>query len=167
MKHFFALSMCLILFQTAQAQSLITFASGDFEGGNISINWTGGGVLTGAFGGENIKVVSDFPDGINLIPTSSESEEISIPSDFTLDQNYPNPFNPSTNISYTIARPSEVSIRIYNSIGALVSSINEGSKAPGNYTTTFNASSLATGMYIYTLSVDNQVVSSKKMLLIK
>jgi hypothetical protein len=167
MKNLLALGMCLFLFHSAQAQSLITFASGDFEGGNISINWTGGGVVTGAFGGENIKVVSDFPDGINLIPTSSENEEISIPTEFVLEQNYPNPFNPSTNISYSIARPSEVSIRIYNSIGALVSSINEGSRAPGNYTVTFNASNLATGMYIYTLSADNQIVSTKKMLLIK
>lgn len=168
MKQLLAMGLCLFLIHSAQAQSLITFTSGDFDGGSIKVNFTGGGVLTGTFSGDNFKLESTFTGGVPVIPTSNESaEDISIPSEFSLDQNYPNPFNPSTNISYTIARPAAISIQVYNSIGALVATINQGTQVPGSYTATFDASHLATGLYIYALSVDNQVLSSKKMLLIK
>ena len=49
----------------------------------------------------------------------------------------------------------------------LVATINEGNRPAGSYTATFNAGNLATGLYIYALYVDNRMLSSNKMLLIK
>src|ERR1035437_2935469 len=100
------------------------------------------------------------------------SIDISAPNNFELSQNYPNPFNPSTMISYAIPFESNVKLIIYNSIGAkekeLVNSLQNG----GYYELTFDAKSLSSGVYFYTIKAISKVgnqnfTSTKKMLLMK
>ena len=91
---------------------------------------------------------------------------------FSLEQNYPNPFNPSTVIKYAIPFESNVSIRVYNSLGQIVREVNEGNKQPGNYEINFNSSGLASGIYFYSIkavSADgkNDFTAVKKMILLK
>ena len=88
------------------------------------------------------------------------------PEDFILEQNYPNPFNPSTTITYQVPKLSLVSLKVYDVLGKEVESLVNEEKYPGRYTVNFNASNLASGVYIYRLRV-NDYVSSKKMLLLK
>ncbi|KUO59761.1 hypothetical protein APF79_08535 [bacterium BRH_c32] len=89
-----------------------------------------------------------------------------IPSEYTLSQNYPNPFNPATKISFTLPERSNVSLKVFNVLGQLVSELINSNFEAGNYTVDFNASQLSSGMYIYTLSAGDNLIT-KKMTLIK
>ena len=88
------------------------------------------------------------------------------PLSYTLEQNYPNPFNPSTRINYSIPISGNVSLKIYDTLGKEVATLINEIKAPGNYAVVFDASSLASGVYIYVLKSNNSV-QTRKMLLLK
>ncbi len=89
-----------------------------------------------------------------------------IPIRFELSQNYPNPFNPITTIKFAVAKESNVNLNIYNVLGELVSTlVNEELKA-GYYEYDFNASILASGVYLYRISAGD-FVETKKMVLLK
>ena len=84
---------------------------------------------------------------------------------FNLNQNYPNPFNPSTKIDYTLPEKSNVSLRVYDMLGREVANLVNATQEAGNHTVNFNASNLASGLYISTLKSGNNVMSKKMMLL--
>lgn len=103
-----------------------------------------------------------FPDqltGVKQIPNT-------IPSKFTLSQNYPNPFNPTTVIKYNISKSGFVSLKVYNVLGQEVATLQQGFQKAGAYTTNFNASQLASGVYMYKLEA-NGYSATKKMILLK
>jgi M6 family metalloprotease-like protein len=90
---------------------------------------------------------------------------------------YPNPFNPMTTIQFQIPTSQNhiemeafVSLRVYDILGNEVATLVNEMKKPGNYKVTFDASELASGMYIYRLqtnSTSGGSVSCKKMILVK
>jgi len=88
------------------------------------------------------------------------------PTVFALEQNYPNPFNPSTAIAYDVAAPSDVRLAVYDILGREVSVLVNERKGPGNYSVKFDASDLASGVYVYRLQAGN-VVRTRKMILLK
>ncbi len=85
---------------------------------------------------------------------------------FKLEQNYPNPFNPSTIIKYTISERSNVSLKVYDVLGKEVASLINEVKDANNYEVKFDASNLASGLYIYKLQAGD-FTSSRKMMLLK
>jgi len=87
-------------------------------------------------------------------------------TDYGLDQNYPNPFNPSTNIKYQLPKSGNVSLKIYDILGSEVATLVNEIKTEGRYEVNFDASKLASGVYLYRLRV-NDFVSTKKMVLMK
>ena len=90
-----------------------------------------------------------------------------IPAKYALEQNYPNPFNPSTVIEFSLPEDvSNVKLTIYNTLGEKVADLVNTSLKAGKYQYQWNASNVATGMYIYELRTD-KFVSVKKMLLLK
>ena len=97
--------------------------------------------------------------------------QVSPPEKFELFQNYPNPFNPSTTIEYVLPKAGNVSLKIYDAIGKEVTTLFEGVKDAGFHQHVWNASTVATGMYIYQLSFKNQKGEfefyRKKMLMTK
>ncbi len=95
-----------------------------------------------------------------------DEETNSVPQVFALEQNYPNPFNPSTKISYSIPTEGNVELKVYDILGNEVATLVNESKSPGNYSVTFDASALASGVYIYSLKANN-LNQTKKMLLMK
>ncbi len=86
---------------------------------------------------------------------------------FELLQNYPNPFNPSTTISFSLASEEMVSLQIYNILGQLVSEVINQKMKAGLHKVRFDATGLASGVYIYRLDVQDKYSSVKKMNLIK
>ncbi|NWG28070.1 MAG: T9SS type A sorting domain-containing protein [Ignavibacteriaceae bacterium] len=86
--------------------------------------------------------------------------------DFELDQNYPNPFNPITTINYSIKSTGLVTLKVYDMLGIEVASIVNEIKEAGNYSVTFNASELPSGIYFYQLRAGS-FIETKKMLLLK
>jgi hypothetical protein len=121
---------------------------------------------TGKAVNENIEdgkqvVISD--SRISKLKVSSEL----IPTVYALEQNYPNPFNPSTTIEFSLPEDvSSVKLTVYNALGERVAELVNGSLTAGRYSYQWDASDVATGMYIYELRTDN-FVSIKKMVLIR
>ncbi len=97
-------------------------------------------------------------------PTDVASEKI--PTSFSLAQNYPNPFNPITKINYSLPKSGIVTIKLYDILGKEVGIIESSFKSPGNYSVSFDASFLASGVYIYKM-VSGDFSSCKKLMLIK
>lgn len=89
-----------------------------------------------------------------------------IPTTFELKQNYPNPFNPSTNISFTMAKPDNVTLKVFNVIGQEVATLINGPMDAGSHVVNFNAANLASGIYFYQLKAGSQI-AIKKMVLLK
>lgn len=89
-----------------------------------------------------------------------------LPETFGLNQNYPNPFNPTTVIKYQLPVNSRVSLRVFDVLGREVAKLVDGRMVAGYHQVTFNASHLASGIYIYRLSTGNSVLT-KKLTLIK
>ena len=85
---------------------------------------------------------------------------------YDLEQNYPNPFNPTTTIKFQIPKDGSVTLKIYDILGAEVATLVNEEKIAGRYEVNFDASRLASGVYIYRLSV-NDFVNVKKMVLLK
>jgi hypothetical protein len=98
--------------------------------------------------------------------TGVQAQIDGIPTGFSLGQNYPNPFNPSTTITYSIAQKGFVTLKVYNSLGEQVASLVSQQVDPGMYKTQWNASDVASGVYLYQLE-SNGFVVSRKMLLVK
>jgi hypothetical protein len=89
-----------------------------------------------------------------------------IVKNYALFQNYPNPFNPTTTINYQLPQTGNVTLKIYDILGREVATLVNEQKNQGRYSVNFDASSLASGVYIYRIKV-NDYVCSKKMLMIK
>lgn len=98
--------------------------------------------------------------------TSNEYESSSTPKGYVLSQNYPNPFNPTTNISFTLQDAGMVSIKVYDMTGREVATIANARYTAGSHQATFDASNLASGVYLYSLQA-NGVRLTNKMTLIK
>jgi glycosidase len=110
-----------------------------------------------------------------LPPIVSVKDELaSVPENFILKQNYPNPFNPSTIIEFAIpavekgyaSSPNNVKLVVYDILGREVGILVNEYKAPGNYRVEFDASSLSSGVYFYSLQ-SGSFAQVKKMVLLR
>ena len=113
----------------------------------------------GAFGMDNVQKY------IRLLP-SAVDESPSSPYKYSLDQNYPNPFNPATKINYSLEKPGNVRISVFNILGQNVSTLVNGFQNAGKYTVDFNAKNLNSGIYFFKIE-SNNFVATRKMMLIK
>lgn len=90
-----------------------------------------------------------------------------VASEYSLSQNYPNPFNPVTQIKFSVAKGSKIEIAVYDILGNTVAKpVNENMKQ-GDYRVEFDGSGLSSGTYFYSLIVNGEKVSTRKMLMIK
>lgn len=105
-------------------------------------------------------MISELPTGTKPGETGTTAAE-----SFSLDQNYPNPFNPSTRISYAIQKAGMVTLKVYDILGREVVTLVNGFQQPSNYSVSFNASGLASGIYLYKLKTGDFVQTRKMMLL--
>ena len=92
--------------------------------------------------------------------------ESAAPDEIALYQNQPNPFRQSTTIQFAIDSPSDVRLEIFDVLARRVVTLAEGLHLPGVHAVLFEPGELASGVYIYRLVTDRQVLS-KKMMLIK
>ncbi len=98
-------------------------------------------------------------------PMPVEKEDEALPKQFALHQNYPNPFNPQTVIKFDLPSASFVSLTIYNSLGEKVSTLINEQLNPANYSITFNAVNLPSGIYICSLVTENNFANNKMIFL--
>jgi len=106
---------------------------------------------------------------LNFDPTISAVErddDKKIPIEIFLKQNYPNPFNPSTTIEFGIPESKFVTLFVYNLLGEQVDFLVKENLSSGNYSITWNAEQLPSGIYLCKLVAGNYV-ETKKMVLLK
>jgi hypothetical protein len=85
---------------------------------------------------------------------------------YALKANYPNPFNPTTNLDYVLDAAGLVDIRVYDITGAEVAVLANSYQGAGSHTLSFDASNLASGVYVAKMNV-NGVQLSRNMMLVK
>ena len=107
---------------------------------------------------------------INAHTVGLENQETAL--NFNLTNNFPNPFNPSTTITYSLAKPSFVTLEVYNIQGQVVRLLVEENQKAGEHTAMFNGENLASGVYITRLRAVSQIggeifKKSIKMILMK
>jgi hypothetical protein len=121
---------------------------------------------TGKLLNERIKAGEEVVISNSSVSKLMVTSEI-IPEVYSLEQNYPNPFNPSTKIEFSIPEDvNNVTLTIYNALGQKVAELVNSKMEAGKYNYVWNASDVATGLYIYELRTD-KFVSVKKMMLLK
>jgi len=108
------------------------------------------------------KIMVIDPTATGIIPEPLTK----VPERFFLQQNYPNPFNPSTIISWQLAVGSQVELTVYNVTGQRVTILVNERQPAGTHSVAFDASHLASGVYLYRLETD-QFVETKKMVLMR
>ncbi|MEX0719515.1 MAG: pectinesterase family protein [Balneolaceae bacterium] len=108
-----------------------------------------------------------IPEPASNFVVSNESEvEDSRPDSYKLTQNYPNPFNPTTVIGYSLPNSGHVNISLYDLLGRKVATLVNEVKNAGTYEVQFDASRLASGIYLYRIETSNFSMA-KKMTLLK
>jgi hypothetical protein len=116
------------------------------------------------------------------VSAAGSEDDWDILGEFGLAQNYPNPFNPATTIRFTIAGVAALSgalssgvegppvhivrLSVYDLLGREVAVLVNEPIEPGIYQVAFDASGLASGVYLYRLSADgfNQ---TRRMILVR
>jgi hypothetical protein len=171
---------------TDGGKGFMEFTGVDTASGFSGINFSGmfpNGIKPGKVVGLTFPFETVYPEDVrnNLmgkilnyfdLPTAiNKNESAGLPTEFSLYQNYPNPFNPSTVIKYTVPHSSNrenylVRLEVYDVLGKRVRELVNDEKHPGTYEVSFNASGLASGLYIYVMHAGN-FNSSKKMIFLK
>ncbi|MEN8157055.1 MAG: T9SS type A sorting domain-containing protein [Bacteroidota bacterium] len=82
-----------------------------------------------------------------------------------LKQNFPNPFHNETFVTYTLEKPAEIELAVYNQLGQEVAMPDRGLKPAGSHTIKFDATGLAAGVYYYRLKTGGSVQARKMSLI--
>ena len=89
---------------------------------------------------------------IDELPPPPPNEDVVMigrPKGFTLDQNYPNPFNPTTTLRYALPMDSKVTLKIYNLLGQVVTTLTDNVVSAGYQSAEWNANNVSSGVYFY------------------
>lgn len=105
-------------------------------------------------------------NGTLPIITSVEEVGGTLPETHILKQNYPNPFNPATSIEFSIRQAGHVTLKVYDLLGKEVATLVDEVKDIGNYKVTFDAQSLPSGTYFYTMR-SGDFTQTRKMAFLK
>ena len=123
-----------------------------------------------AIDGDNVFVAAGdkgvWQRSISEILTTIDPLSQGIPQSVSLHQNYPNPFNPSTTIRYGLPSRSHVVLTVYNTLGQQVATLVQGEQEAGFHEAVFDASGLASGVYLYRLQAGD-FLQTKRLLLLR
>lgn len=106
------------------------------------------------------------PGATNSSSTDLDRTISTIPQITRIIGNYPNPFNPTTEITYEIARTTDIGLSVFDLLGRRVELLVKGKKQPGTYRIQFDGGSLASGVYILRLEAGN-ATSTHRITLLK
>jgi hypothetical protein len=143
--------------------SAVVFASGFLDPAA-----NGDGPALGLFAALPDGQVVEFPlvTKNSALTRGTSAEESLLPARFCLEQNYPNPFNPTTTISYTLPENGHVRLEIYNLLGQRVATLSDDWQVAGQRTVRWDASGLASGIYLCRLTAGGHT-HTRKMTLLK
>ena len=105
-------------------------------------------------------------DGESFEPYLTGAWQDAVPTEYTLGQNYPNPFNPRTSIRFGLPQAGWVKLSVYDLLGRQVAVLADGPREAGQHQIAFDASALASGIYLYRLEAGDYT-AVRKMILMK
>ncbi len=113
--------------------------------------------------------VADWSTGAEIAaalraPARTENSTASLPDSAELIGAYPNPFNPTSTITYTLAERGQAELYVYNTLGQRVAVLASGVRDAGRYEVQFDASLLPSGVYMYTLRTEGELLTGRLML---
>jgi uncharacterized protein (DUF362 family) len=114
-------------------------------------------------GTNRLSEINIVGDGKDLITSVDQNKNPEKPSDFKLCANYPNPFNPSTMIVFYLPASEYIRLKVYDITGREVETIMEGEAPAGEHRLQWNATGLASGVYICRLESGNFSQSIKML----
>ncbi len=103
------------------------------------------------------------PTGVIGIQYVSEK----LPLDYELFQNYPNPFNSGTIISFSVPKASRTKIVIYDILGREAKVLCNNNFNTGKYNIRLDMTEFVSGIYFYSMYNEGNLISTKKLILIK
>jgi hypothetical protein len=95
--------------------------------------------------------------------TSAKTSDVNNGENYVIT-NLPNPFNNETQIGFELAKPENVSLKVFNNTGELVAVLQEGILERGVHSFNFAVNNLPEGFYFYTFTAGN-VIQSGRMIL--
>jgi M6 family metalloprotease-like protein len=128
-----------------------TIAAGGFR--DVTISFDSQGLSEGNYQG--MVMVNSNAGNKNLPVTIIVSRDVSaddwpeIAFKNRLDQNYPNPFNPGTAIRWEMAAGEWVTLTLYDVTGRKIGTLVNERYDPGSHEIHFDATQLASGVYLY------------------
>ena len=114
----------------------------------------------------NYVYIGRYENDMESLSIDDDGQEGIIPAQFVLQQNYPNPFTRLTKISYSIDKSAEVNLKLFDVRGGLVETLISKRVHAGSHDYVLNAPHLSSGVYFYTMTV-NDVSQTKKLILMK
>lgn len=102
----------------------------------------------------------------NRTVVSVKESHGSLPLNHELKQNFPNPFNPTTRINCSLSKPYQVTLKIFDAAGRLVSTLINETLSEGEYNKVWDGHNMHSGLYFYQLTAGN-ISETKKMILLK
>lgn len=169
---FLILASVLIWREVAYSQfklvsSVVGAGAGLVSNDSLRLYGTNGQPLIGVLQNSNFILRAGFwYQTRHLITSVDRLPETNLPAEFLLWQNYPNPFNPSTTISYTVPKRSQVTLKIYDVLGRVLQTLVEETQDAGVYKVRLDASGLASGVYFYRF-MGGSFVDTKKLILLR
>lgn len=128
---------------------------------SFQLTHQGGDAASGQIFFDNLRLVKKTTTPVHVAATDP-----GVPDRFQLLQNYPNPFNPSTTIVFHLPEAGEVELTVYDILGRTVEKLVQGRLPAGRHTVRFDGGELASGVYIYRLTMGERT-RSRRMLLVK
>jgi endonuclease I len=147
-----------------QAEFPVIMMPGDSVRFELELDFT-------SFSSQNVDTIFVMIDGakqpyalIDATSAVSVSEDM-VPKKLALHQNYPNPFNPSTRISFDITSAQFVTLEVFSITGQRVGVLVNNTLSAGRHMVTFDATGLASGLYLYRLTTPSGTLTRKLMLM--
>jgi len=100
----------------------------------------------------------------SALTTPVRDDGAALPQSIALEQNFPNPFNPSTTIGFQLPEAQDVLLQVFDMLGREVATLANGRMAAGSYSVRWDATGLASGMYVYRLQAGGFTATKKLML---
>ncbi|RQW00271.1 T9SS C-terminal target domain-containing protein [bacterium] len=132
-----------------------------------SYSWVDNSVQNGhSYSYELFSVDFDGTRAFLSTASATPSANTGMVTEYALHQNYPNPFNPETQIAFDLVEDQFVTLKVLNLLGQEVATVASGEFNAGRHTVNFNGADLTSGVYLYTLTMDN-FSATKKLVLLK
>ena len=125
-----------------------------------------GGVLSGSNNPDSVLMDSDKALTLTFTQSVNVEKDVNTLLSNRLQENYPNPFNPETTIPFTLKQAGFTTLNVYDILGNKVAEMVNRKLDAGHHEVRFDASQLASGVYIYTIQ-SGQFTSTRKMILMQ